>query len=218
MFIREMKEKPRERLLEYGVGSLSDSELLAIIIGKGTRKEGVISLANKLLREHNLETISKMSTQELINIQGIGLAKASQIRASFEINKRLRQEQQQKNTITNAQDVYEQCKETIGQQDKEHFMILHLDTKNKVLKEEIIAIGTLNGALIHPREVFRSAIKEGANSIILVHNHPSGDPTPSQEDKEVTKLLQKAGKILNIKVLDHVIIGNKKWFSFESNN
>ena len=101
--------------------------------------------------------------------------------------------------------------------DKEHFMILHLDTRNRVIKDEIVSVGTLNSSLIHPREVFKSAIKESANSVIIVHNHPSGEVDPSEEDKEITEILFDAGKLLSIKVLDHVIVGDGKWYSFREN-
>ena len=209
-----LDNRPRERLEKQGHGSLSDAELLAIILQKGTKEENVIDMANRLISKYGVDKLSSCSLKELQEIKGIGKAKASQIIALFALNKRHNLAKQNGKPIRSAKDVYNYCFPKLAGTDKEHFMILHLDTRNRVVKDEIISVGTLNSSLIHPREVFKSAIKESANSIILVHNHPSGDPEPSEEDKEITTRLFKAGELLRIKVLDHAIIGRGEYYSF----
>ncbi len=207
------ENRPRERLKREGIETLSDAELLAIILQKGNREENVIDMSNRLITTYSINKLSECSLQELQEIKGIGEAKAMQIQAIFELQKRT-QTDRTKTKIKSAKDVYEYCKPKIGDKLKEYFIILLLDTKNKIIKDETISIGTLNSSIIHPREVFKSAIKESANSIIIVHNHPSGDPEPSQEDIKITNILFKAGELLSIKVLDHVIIGKNEWYSF----
>lgn len=213
MKLREIspENRPRERLEKQGVNVLSDAELLAIILQKGTYAENVIDMSNRLINKFGIEKLAKCSLEELKTINGIGTAKACQIIALFELNKRCSLSKNNGRIIKSAKDVYDYCHPKLSGLDKEHFTILHLDTKNKVIKDEVISIGTLNGTLVHPREVFKSAIKESANAVILVHNHPSGDSTPSEEDKEITKLLMEAGELLDIKVLDHVIVGEGYW-------
>lgn len=219
MRIREITEdnRPRERLAAHGPSVLSDAELLAVILGSGNKNENVVEMCNRLLSRFTLEKLNKCSLNELQALRGIGVAKACQIQALFEIAKRHSFNGKANNyAVRNAKDVYEYCKPFMHGLDKEIFMILHLDTKNKIIRKETVSIGTLNSSLIHPREVFKSAIKESANAIILVHNHPSGDSTPSDEDREVTKILVKAGELLSIKVLDHVIIGYDNYWSWKN--
>ncbi|MGE0792581.1 MAG: DNA repair protein RadC [Candidatus Woesearchaeota archaeon] len=217
MLIREIisNERPREKLERYGVSSLTNTELLAIILQTGTKGESVLELSSRLTSQ-GLEKLNSLSLNELKQIKGIGIGKASQILSLFELNKRISFTKNETKPIKSAKDVFNYCSPKLSNLDKEHFMILHLNTKNKVIRDEIISIGTLNSSLIHPREVFKSAIKDSSNSIILVHNHPSGDIEPSDEDKEVTKILTQAGELLNIKVLDHVIIGKKDYYSFKN--
>ena len=138
-----------------------------------------------------------------------------QIKAIFELNSRHNLALRDGKPIKSAKDVYDYASQRLLSHDKEQFMILHLNSRNKVIKDEIISVGTLNASLIHPREIFKSAIKESANTIILVHNHPSGDPKPSDEDKDVTEKIIEAGELLDIKVLDHVIIGKERWWSWK---
>lgn len=208
------ENRPRERLEKQGAATLSDAELLAVILKTGSKEENVIDMSNRLISKYGVSKLSSCSLKELQEINGIGKAKASQILALFEFNKRNNFAKQNGKPIKSAKDVYDYCYSKLNGADKEHFMILHLDTRNRVIKDEIISVGTLNSSLIHPREVFKSAIKESANAVILVHNHPSGDTEPSEEDEEITKRLFDAGELLNIKVLDHVIIGNQKFYSF----
>jgi len=209
------ENRPRERLEKFGVNALSDPELLAIIFRTGNKNENVIDMSNRLLAEYGVNKLSSCSLKELQKIKGIGKAKACQIIAVFEFNKRHNLAKKRNEPIKCAKDVFEYACSRISAADKENFMVLHMDAKNRVIKDEIVSTGILNASLIHPREVFKSAIKESANSIILVHNHPSGDPQPSEEDKQVTKILFDAGELLGIKVLDHVIIGRNEFYSFK---
>ena len=209
-----IENRPRERMQRQGAEALSEAELLAIILQKGTKENNVLDLANQLITKHSLDKLAECTIQELKETRGIGEAKATQIQAIFELHKRIRTKKNG-TQIKNAKDVYDYCEPMLRGKDKEHFMILHLNTKNQVLKHETRSIGTLNASIIHPREIFKSAIKESANAIILVHNHPSGDPTPSEEDEEVTHRLEEAGTLLNIKVLDHVIVAGKEYYGFK---
>ena len=210
-----LDNRPVERLEKQGSNVLSNAELLAIILKTGTKKENVVDMCNRLLSKY--DNISKCSLKELQEIKGIGKVKASQIVAVFELNKRFSLIKKNGNIIRSAKDVFKYFYVKLKGLDKENFIVLYLDTKNRIIKDEIISIGTINSSIVHPREVFKNAIKESANSIILVHNHPSGDPSPSEEDKTITEMLFNTGELLSIKVLDHVIIGNDKWYSFREN-
>jgi DNA repair protein RadC len=205
-----IENQPRERLKRRGVDTLSDAELLAIILQKGSRQENVIDMSNRLLK---IDKLSELSLQELQKIKGIGEAKAMQIIALFEFNKRKSFNKNNTNEITCAKDVYE-LMSFLKDKKKEHLYGLFLDTKNKIIdKPELITIGILDASLIHPREIFKEAIKKSSKSIILIHNHPSGDTNPSDDDIQITKRLVKAGDVLDVKVLDHVIVGDG-FFSF----
>ena len=211
------ENRPRERFQKNGAEVLSNAELLAIILQKGNKKENVVDMSNRLLSKHGIDKLSELSLTELQEINGIGPAKAMQIKALFEFNKRYNFVIKTKNivTIEKSEDIYNYFVDKLKDKKKEHLYAVFLDSKNKIITENLISVGTLNTSLVHPREVFKSAIKESANSIILVHNHPSGNPEPSEEDKMITDLLFKTGELLSIKVLDHVIIGKDKWYSFD---
>ena len=211
------ENRPRERLEKNGVHVLSDAELLAVIFKTGNKQENAIEMSDRLITKYGIDKLNDLSLKELQEIRGIGPAKAMQMKALFEFNKRHNLSKVNNLPIKTAKDVFLYASEKLADNKKEHFMVLHLDTRNKIIKDEIISIGTLNASIIHPREVFKSAIKESANSIILVHNHPSGDSEPSMEDREITEKLMEAGEILNIKVLDHVIIGKDNYHSFKEN-
>jgi DNA repair protein RadC len=217
MLIKELSfnNRPRERLINNGVESLSDYELISIILQSGTKGENVITVSQNLLSKYNIDKLSNCSLKELQQIKGIGVAKACQIISAFELSKRGNNSKVKLKQIKSAKDVFDYCKSNMSNLDRERFVVLFLDTKNKIIKEEVVSIGTLNSSLIHPREVFKGAIKNSANSVIFVHNHPSGDPTPSDEDKEITKQLFDIGNMLEIKVLDHVIIGKDDYYSFK---
>ena len=203
-----LENQPRYRLEKKGVNVLSDAEVIAVVLQSGSCGENVVDMSNRLIATYGLEKLSSLSLNELQAIKGIGPAKASQILALFELSRRCKYSA--KRQITSPQDVYEYAYPKMAHLEKEHFMVILLDTKNNVIKDEVISIGTLNSTLVHPREIFRTAIKENANAVILVHNHPSGDCTPSDEDEEITERLKEAGEVLNIKVLDSVVVGGEK--------
>lgn len=212
-----INERPRERMIEYGPESLSNTELLAILLRTGSQNESVFSLAHKVLSElQGLQNLYDITIEELTRIKGVGPAKAIQIKAALELGKRAaRISTQEKMTIRSPRDVSNYLMEDMRFLKQEHFVALLLDTKNNIVSKETITVGILNSSLIHPREIFKPAIKKSISSIIVVHNHPSGDPTPSKEDIEVTKRIYEAGKILGIELLDHVIIGDYKYFSLK---
>lgn len=210
-------ERPRERLAHFGEQALSAQELLQLILGRGVAGESVAVTAQKLLSHFgSLQKLSEASLEELCAVKGIGLAKASQIKAVFEISRRLStQVPPYKNKeLTDPEKVYRLMRSKLKDYHKEHFYIIALDSRNHSIAE--ISVGSLNASIVHPREVFAEAIKSKAASVIFVHNHPSGDPEPSEDDLEITKRLVEAGKILGIEVLDHVIVGKDRFFSFKN--
>ncbi len=212
----QKEERPRERLIKNGAAALSDSELLAIILRTGSRQENVINLSQRLLSEYNLKQLSTINIAQLMNIHGIKESKAAQIAACFEIARRLESfNEEVKPKVNSPEDVYRRIYPRMREQKKENFIELCLDTKNQIIREETISIGSLNANVVHPREVFKTALAVSAAHIIVAHNHPSGDPTPSREDIEVTKKLIEAGKIIGVDVLDHVIIGDGRHFSMK---
>lgn len=208
--------RPGVRLKRKGVASLSDSELLAIVLGRGDKTENAIDLSNRVLSTNNFHKLSDLSLIELESLFK-NQVKAMKIQAMYEIFRRTNRLNKKgfKTKISTAEDVYNYFKDELETKNKEHFYALFLDTKNRIISEELISVGTLNASLIHPREVFNPAIKSSANSIIIVHNHPSGDCEPSTNDKEVTKMLAEAGEILGISVLDHIIIGKAGYCSMK---
>jgi DNA repair protein RadC len=209
-------ERPRERLIKNGASALSDSELLAIILRTGTIQENVINLSQRILSRYNLKQLSQTNLAQLMEINGIKESKAAQIAACFEIARRLESfNEASKPKINSPEDVYRRIYPRMREQKKEMFIELCLDTKNQIIKEDTISIGSLNANIVHPREVFKTALAESAAHIIVAHNHPSGDPTPSREDIEITRKLAETGKIIGIDVLDHVIIGEGRHFSMK---
>jgi len=206
--------KPRERFLKHGPEALSDAELFAIILRTGIAGENVIEMSNRLIKEYGLDKLFDCSLKELQKIKGIGPSKAMQILTMKELGKRYSQSKNPIKKISCAKDVFDYFHEILDGKKQENFYILALNNQNNIVKEELISKGILDSALIHPREIFKPAIKNSASKIILVHNHPSGDPTPSKEDIDVTKKLIEAGKLIDIKVLDHVIIGSDRWWSW----
>jgi len=206
--------RPGIRMQRKGAAALSDAELLAIVLGRGNTKENAIDQANRILKEHNFNHLSELSIKELEHKFNTSV-KALKITAMFEIFRRTSKLQKQgyNTQIRSAEDVFHYFIDALQDQKREHFYALLLDTKNRIIKEELISLGTLNASLIHPREVFNPAIKASANAIILLHNHPSGEPKPSDEDERITKILSSAGELLGIKILDHVIIGKAGFIS-----
>lgn len=213
-----LDERPREKLFEKGQSELSNTELLAIIIRTGNRKQSAIELARSILGldGDSLEFLKNSTVQELTKLDGIGKCKAAQILAAIELGKRINSKDIVRPTkITSPKDVCKFMMENMKEYKKEYFRSIMLDTKNNIICHEDISVGSLNASIVHPREVFNRAIKRSSASIILVHNHPSGDPTPSKEDINITKRLINAGDILGIRVLDHIIVGNEKYISLK---
>jgi len=210
------EERPSNRLMSNGAASLSNAEILSIILKSGSVAENAINLSQRVLSQFDLKQLSAINAPQLMKIHGIKSGKAAQIVACFELARRLETFGiSSRQNINSPEDVYRRLYPTMRESKKEHFVELCLDTKNQVIREETISIGSLNANVVHPREVFRTALIESAAHIIVAHNHPSGDPTPSREDIEITKKLVETGKIMGIEVLDHVIIGDCRHFSMK---
>jgi DNA repair protein RadC len=216
-----LNERPRERLLKLGSEALSAQEILALILGRGIKGESVMVTSQKLLsRFGNLKGIANASVEELSEVRGVGLAKAAQIKAALELSKRLEGDagERQKPMVKSPEDVVNIAKSQLKGKKKEHFLVLCLDTRNRVINCRPVSIGSLDASIVHPREVFKEAVSSSAASVIFVHNHPSGDPEPSKEDVELTKRLVKAGEIIGIDVLDHIIICDRSYLSLKAKN
>lgn len=214
------QELPREKLLLYGSSRLSNSELLAIILRTGTAEIPSTELGKKLLSKfETLENIYATSIKELSEVPGIGKIKAIEIKAALELGKRLTaSEGPNLGVVTSSKDVFHLYQGQLAQKKQEVFLVLLLDMKNRIFKQIDVSQGTLNASLVHPREVFKDAIRESAASVIFIHNHPSGDPKPSHDDIALTHRLYEVGEIIGINVLDHLIIAGNKYFSFADNN
>ncbi len=211
-------ERPREKMILYGSSALSLSELLAVLIRTGDREKTAVGLGNDIISfdGDGLKFLANCTPEELMKIKGVGQAKACQIVAAIELGKHISTRISiPKNNLTSPEKVSNIFMEEMRYYDKERFKVAMLDIKGHIIYIEEISVGDLNSSLVHPREVFKSAIKKSAASIILVHNHPSGNPNPSTEDIEITKRLQNAGKLLGIEVLDHIIIGDGDFVSLK---
>jgi len=210
-------ERPRERLFRYGAYALSNAELLAIILRTGSQKEDVLSLCNRIISDCNgLNGLLSCDTQDFLSLCGIGEAKAAQLIALSEISKRFKAfKSGDEYRITSAKSAAEYVMEDMRYLKKEYLKLIMLNSKNVVISVKHISVGSLNSSIVHPREVFLEAIKNSSASIIICHNHPSGDPTPSKEDINITNRLKECGKILGIEVLDHIIIGNGIYVSLK---
>jgi len=214
-----MSERPRERLLQHGIEALSSQEILALVLGRGMKGEPVMVATQRLLSTFgNLKGIADASLEELMQLNGIGTAKAAQLKAAFELGKRAEchTEPTKSGQIGSPEDAVAQIKMKLKDKKKEHFWVLLLDTRNKVIKMSEVSIGSLNASIVHPREVFKEAISASAASVILIHNHPSGDPQPSEEDIKITKILAESGELMGINVLDHIIVCAKSHVSMKS--
>jgi DNA repair protein RadC len=208
-------EQPRERLRDYGPQALSDAELLAILLRVGVPGMNVVQLAGKLLRDHGgWIGLQRLTFEEMTRIHGLGEAKAAQVKAALEIGRRLLlQQPEQRPQITSPADVAQLLMLEMSHLEQEQLRVVLLNTKNYVLKIETVYIGSINSSAVRIGEVFKNALKVNAAALIVVHNHPSGDPTPSPEDVAVTRQLVEAGKLLDVDVLDHLIIGQGRWVS-----
>ncbi len=220
LLIRDLptSERPRERLREHGATYLSNAELIAILLRTGTPAENVIALATRLLSQYGgLDGLARASFQEMASIHGIGEAKTSQIKAALELGKRLLATTgEERVTIHSPQDVANLLMAEMAFLDQEHFRVLLLNTKNQVMAIKDVYKGNISSSVIRAGEVFQEAVRSNCPAIILVHNHPSGDPTPSPEDAQVTRQLLEAGKVLDIEVLDHVVLGQSAYGGFVS--
>lgn len=211
--------RPRERLMEKGVEALSDAELLALILRTGTRSENVVEMSQNMLNQADLPSLSRSSLATLSKFKGIGVVKASQLIACFEISRRLLSApRQSRKKIDSAEDVAAEYMPRLLFLKKENFIAIYLDARRKILREVVLSVGDIDTALISPRDVFHNALLEGASAIILVHNHPSGDSSPSEEDIAVTQELCAAGKLLGVQILDHIVIGDKNYSSMRDLN
>lgn len=210
-------ERPRERFMKSGPQSLSNHELIAILLRTGTKEESVLQLSNRLLTQfEGLRLLKSATLQEMTEIKGIGQTKAIQILAAVELGRRVSNLAfDERFCIRSPEDGAKYMMNDMRFLTQEHFVCLYLNTKNQVIHKQTIFIGSLNASIVHPREVYREALKRSAASIICLHNHPSGDPAPSREDIEVTKRLAECGKIIGVDLLDHLIIGENKFVSLK---
>jgi DNA repair protein RadC len=210
-------ERPRERLIQLGAEALSAQEILALIMGRGVKGESVMITAQKLLGKFgSLQGIADSSVEELSQINGIGPAKAAQLKAAFDLGRRLDGSPREgKAQVKSPEDVISAIGGTLRGKKREHFLTLLLDTRNRLIRVATVSMGSLDSSIVHPREVFKEAISASAASVIFAHNHPSGDPEPSEDDIELTRRLVEAGKLLGTLVLDHVIVGDGTFVSLK---
>lgn len=216
-----LNERPRERLINKGVEYLSNEDLLAILLKTGTKENSVKVLANNILKQlDDINNLKDINLEKLVKIKGIGKAKACELLAAIELGKRLNKKIDNLNQIKiySSNSIYEYYQDKLKDKLQEYFYCVYLDTKNHIIKDKLLFIGTINESLIHPREIFKEAYLLSASSIICIHNHPSGNVNPSNNDIIMTKQLVEVGKILGIKVLDHIIIGKDNYYSFNDNN
>jgi DNA repair protein RadC len=213
-----LSERPRERLQRLGAENLSAQELLAVVLGRGIKNESVLVTAQRLLdRFKTMRGIAEATTEELRAVRGIGLAKACQIQAAFELanRRRIKSEGNPKVAISSPEDVYNELQTKARGKKKEYFWAVLLDTRNKIIKSVEISVGSLDSSIVHPRELFKEAIAASASSIIVAHNHPSGNPQASQEDIKLTKRLKESGELIGIEIVDHIILGDEQFLSLK---
>ena len=217
--IKEMpeEERPREKMEKFGAEALGNSELIAILLGHGFSKVSAVDLANHLLKEQGgLTGVARLGFAQLKKVKGIGTAKAAQLSAAFELAKRLSASTgEDRPSLKSPAQVARLLMAKYNTKKKEHFGVLILDTKNRLKKEVVVFVGSLASSPVHPREIFHEAVAESAASLILFHNHPSGDPTPSPHDIKLTQRLKEAGELMGIEVLDHLIVGHNRYVSLK---
>lgn len=213
-------ERPRERLLKYGVINLSNEELLSIVLKNGTKDRSVKELSNNILKEINdITDLKDISINKLKKIKGIGEVKAITLLASIELGKRVYQKQNGINIkLNNSKDIYNFIKPDLIDKKQEYFYCLYLDNKYKLIEKKLLYIGTINKASVHPREIFKYAYLLSSSYIVCIHNHPSNEVLPSKDDMLFTKKIVEIGKINSIEVIDHIIVGNNNYYSFNDNN
>lgn len=210
------QERPRERLIRHGVDALSLNELLAILLVTGTRGKSVLELAHEIMAKFGtIQKLLEASITELCEIKGVGKAKAIQLKAAFGITLKMTQAETSVKTALTSQDAYALVKDELSRQVQEILIVILKDIKGRLITHEKISMGTLSEVLVHPREVFYPAVRHKANSFILAHNHPSGDPTPSFADLELTRHLIRSSRIMGIGLEDHLIIGSDRFVSLK---
>ncbi len=209
-------DRPREKLVRLGAASLGDNELVAIVIAQGQARVSALDLANALLTSvSGLEGLARARHDDLVAVRGIGDARAAQVLAAVELGRRIvSRGGRERHQVTSPRSVAEFLMPQYGNRPVEQFGIVLLDTKHRVLRTTVLSVGTLDASIVHPREIFREATAGGAAAIILFHNHPSGDPEPSPDDRRLTERLIAAGLVMGIDVLDHIILGDTRYFSF----
>ena len=210
----DQSERPRERLLELGAGVLTDAELIAVLMGTGTSGESALDAGARVAASVNVRRLHQAAAEDLLLVHGIGRARAAQLLAAAELGRRLWPDGDATPLVRGPESVYELTRD-IRAMNREHFVGFYLNSRNQVLRREIISIGSLNASIVHPREVFLPAVAMSAASVVLAHNHPSGDPTPSEEDLAITRRLLEAGRILGIDLLDHVVVARDSYASFK---
>ena len=213
-------DRPREKMMDKGKASLSNAELIAILIGSGNAEQSAVELARDILDRvgNNLINLSNLSLKELMEHKGIGEAKAISIMAALELGKRRRAaEAATDNILRDSKNAYERILDKLDDMQQEHFFAIYINQSRNILKIECVSYGGLTNAIADPKVIFRNAINIGATSILLSHNHPSGNPKPSEEDRQLTKKFVAAGKLLDISVVDHIIIGKERYYSFLDN-
>lgn len=212
-------DRPRERLKRYGVAALNNEELLSIILRTGTKNYSVKDLSNNILKElKDITDLKDYSINNLINIKGVGEVKAITLLAALELGKRVYDNRILNNiNLSSSSKIYDYIKNKLFNKKQEYFYVLYLDHKKNLIDEKLLFIGTLNKSLVHPREIFKYAYINSSESIVCIHNHPSGDVLPSKEDISLTNKLIEIGKIQGIGVIDHIIIGNNNYYSFYDN-
>jgi DNA repair protein RadC len=210
----EESERPRERLFELGPGALSDADLVALVFGSGSGGESVLDVAARVTRSIHLRRLHQTALEDLLAVKGMGPARAAQLLAAAEIGRRLWPDADPIPLVRGPETIFELTSD-IRRSNREHFLGFYLNSRNQVLRREIISIGSLNASIVHPREVFIPALAVSAASLILAHNHPSGDPSPSEEDLAITRRIAESGRLLGIELLDHVVVAREAYTSFK---
>ena len=209
-------DRPRERLVKYGAKNISNEELISIILKTGTKDKSVKELSNIILNKYsNITNLKDLEINNIMEIKGIGKVKAIELIAAIELGRRVYFDKSiDEVKIKSSMDIYNYFNDLLKNSKQEQFYAVYLDTKKRVISKKLLYIGTINKSVVHPREIFKMAYLVSASFIICVHNHPSGDPTPSNEDIVLTTNLKEIGKLNNIPVLDHIIVGNNSYYSF----
>jgi len=210
----EESERPRERLFELGPGALSDADLVALVLGVGSGGESVLDVAARVTRTIQLRRLHQTAVEDILAVKGMGPARAAQLLAAAEIGRRIWPDADPIPLVRGPETIFELTAD-IRRSNREHFVGFYLNSRNQVLRREIISIGSLNASIVHPREVFIPALAVSAASLILAHNHPSGDPSPSEEDLAITRRIAESGRLLGVELLDHVVVAREAYMSFK---